>query len=238
MYSHFKRTAVHMGQTLSSLVWSYFLVAIVLDQAHLVCPIGLAWNSPLFRDKMLREPDKYILLPLIFVLVPLGIGAGSVTIHDPAFRALATLYLVWNAWHFAMQNYGICAIYGGCSWQRNAAFALTAACILAFPLVLGNVLWVVVAALGVDLMHWIMDIRLSGFVARQQWLFTAIVLVVGVTGFTFRTVSADTHHCGQLLACTMVYSIPTLLGLRYGLGFYHFLMSRWVWSREGRALLA
>ena len=94
------------------------------------------------------------------------------------------------------------------------------------------------ADLGISLMHWIMDIRLSGYVASHAWLFTMAVLAVGLGGFVWKTVAVDPGLCRPMLACTAQFSIPMLLGLRYGLGFWHFLMSRWVWSNEGRELLA
>jgi len=205
----------------------YFVVAIVLDHAHLACPILVGWSNPGFRNYMLTRPEKFILLPAVCVVVPVMVGATALTTHDPAFRTVALIYLYWNAYHFAAQNYGICALSGGTARHRIAAFALTA--LLMLPPIFADTYVVVFAGLGIDLMHWIMDIRLSGFVVKRQVLFTAAVLCIGMAGFMWKSVS-NGPHCGVLPICTVVRSMPLLLSIRYGLGFVHFLFSRWVWK--------
>jgi hypothetical protein len=220
-----------------TLLYGYFVAAIVLDHAHLVCPIGLAWTNPRFRSHMLEHWEKFVLLPVLCITIPLAVGSASRTTHDPAFRVLVAMYFYANAWHFSSQNYGICALYGGTGWQRVTAFALTAVFMIAVPRV---ALWIVLCDLGISLMHWIMDLRLSGYAAQRQWLFTAAVLVIGASiGFVWKTVGEGPRQCGPFLAvCTAQWPVPALLGLRFGIGFWHFLMSRWVWSAEGRAALA
>src|SRR5215472_1612235 len=155
---------------------------------------------------MLRQPVLFIVLPILAVGIPFAIGLASMTTREPAFRAIAMVYFVWNAWHFASQNYGICALSGGSVRQRTAAFALTVVCILGFPLLLGHILWVVIADMGVSLMHWIMDIRLSAFAARRWLLFTVIALGIGTSGFLFKTVTNDPRFCGAMMACTAAWS--------------------------------
>lgn len=220
-----------------SLLVGFMIAAIVLDHAHLACPIALGWGSPSFRQHMLERPDRYILLPALCLIIPIAVGAGSLSTQDPAFRAIAGVYFLANAWHFASQNYGICALSGGSQNQRNAAFVLTAVCILALPILWKHALWVVLADLGISVIHWVTDIRLSAFMASGYWPFLLIMLMLGTTGFLFKTWETDPQKCGLLLACTTAWSFPILLSLRYGLGFWHFLMSRWVWSATGRELL-
>ena len=222
-----------------SVLYAIMVVAIVLDHAHLVCPITLAWGHRRFRAYMLEQWDKFVLLPALFIAISLAVGGASEVTRSPGFRAMAVTYFVWNAWHFASQNYGISALSGGKPWQRNAAFSLTVICVLGLPVLWGQILWIVLADLGISVMHWIMDLRLSSYMVQRQWLFTIAMLLIGLSGFAFKTVEPGTlHHCGPLLVCTASWSVPILLSLRYGLGFWHFLMSRWVWSSEGRALLS
>src|SRR5215472_11204566 len=102
---------------------AYFLLAIVLDHAHLVCPIWVGWGNRGFREIMLSRPGKFVLLPAACILVPLVIGATSSTTREPLFRALATTYVWWNAWHFGSQHFGVASLLGrrtGPRWLRQA----------------------------------------------------------------------------------------------------------------------
>jgi hypothetical protein len=219
------------------LLIGFMFVAIVLDHAHLACPITLTWGNRNFRDYMLRRPEVFVLVPALCVLIPFAVGTNVRSTHDPAFRAVALVYFWFNIWHFASQNWGICALAGGCLRQRAAAFLLTLGLMVTALFI--HPLWVASAGLGIDLMHWIMDIRLSAYVARRQWLFTGGMLILGLLGFLWKWPSADPLVCpAPLSACAGQYKWPTLLGLRFGLGFWHFLASRWVWSSWGRELLA
>jgi hypothetical protein len=79
--------------------------------------------------------------------------------------------------------------------------------------------------------HWVVDIGLSGRVATRGWLFAGAVLVAGAVGFAWMIPTER----GMMIAV-----IPIMLGARYGLGFVHFLYSRWVWrlgSPIGAALV-
>lgn len=212
--------------------------AIVLDHAHLACPIALAWGNPQFRARMLSQWDKFVLLPSLCVFIPLAVGVGSETTRDPAFKMLVVTYAVFNTFHFAAQNYGVCALLGGSLEKRCMAFALTVLPMALLPIWWQGVLWLVMIDLGLSTVHWAQDLRLSSLMARRQWLFTAVLLTIGLLGFAFKGVATGDHRlCFQMVACTFDRSIPILLGFRCGLGFWHFLMSRWVWSAEGRGLL-
>lgn len=213
------------------LLVAYFLVAIVLDHAHLMCPIWLGWSNKGFRAYMLTRPEKFLLLPVLCVVVALAIGEEAETTHDLAFRVLAGAYVWWNAWHFGSQHFGVASLLGwqwGTRWARQMLIILPTMCIVLVPKS-GLVPLLIVNEI-INLAHWATDIGLTTRVLRS-YLFLAGVLIVGLIGFCWKTVTTDPHLCGPLLpVCSAQWSIPTLLALRYGLGFWHFLMSRWVWQ--------
>lgn len=222
-----------------NLLIGYMYAAIVLDHAHLTCPIALAWGNPRFRKRMFEQPDKFILLPALCVLIPFAIGSASLTTQDPVFSFLVVTYTIFNAYHFGAQNWGVCALLGGSINRRCAAFTLTILPLILLPIWWKGLLWLIMIDLSISAVHWAQDLRLSSFVVSRQWLFTVAMLIAGGSGFIFETVKPGgvMGNCFQMLACTHDRQIPVLLGLRFGLGFWHQLMSRWVWSSEGRELL-
>jgi hypothetical protein len=218
--------------TLSGLLFAYFSLAIVLDHAHLVCPLWLSWGSRDFRCMMRGRPVKFILLPTLCAVAAMLVGAVSGSIRDPAFQLLAITYLIWNAWHFGSQHFGVASLMGwkrGPRWLRRwGIIGVTMASML---LPWGSGLVPLLVAEIMSFAHWTTDIGLSTWRARRPWwVFLLVVLVVGSGGFLWKIATDDPRLCGAKLVCTAVYSIPALLGLRYGLGFVHFLYSRWVWQ--------
>jgi hypothetical protein len=112
------------------------IVAMFLANAHAMAPIAAAWGNRGFRARMQNRPAKYVGLPAMLLLVSIGIGAG-ITTYDPHFRPgitadlqvynighdfgnpfvlLAFVYMLWNAYHFGMQNFGVLSLY-----RRKAA---------------------------------------------------------------------------------------------------------------------
>jgi len=180
---------------------------------------------------MLARPEKFILLPAVCIIGAVAVGMHSATTREPAFRVLATIYIWWNAWHFASQHFGVASLLG---WQwgprlvRQAVIIAPTMAVLLVPH--RDIVWLVVVAAIVDLAHWTTDIGLTTWVFRRWW-WLAAAMAVGLAGFLWKdVVVADPHLCGVLPACTVVWSAPLLLSLRLGLGFWHFLMSRWVWK--------
>jgi len=62
---------------------AYFTLAIVLDHAHLVCLIGLAWSSRRCRGLMLRKWDKCVLWPVGLIAVSVAVGALAPVRAEP-----------------------------------------------------------------------------------------------------------------------------------------------------------
>jgi hypothetical protein len=214
-------------------LYACFLAAIVLDHAHLVCPIWLGWSNRGFREYMLERPEKFILLPALCVASALLVGEHVTTTREPAFRALTAAYIWWNAWHFGSQHFGVASLLGwrwGPRWARQVIIIGPTMAVMLAPMMLANSALPLVIAGGVfGLAHWATDIGLTTRVLRRWW-FLPIVLAIGLIGFAWKTVVAGPRFCDPLPVCTAVWSVPMLLSLRYGIGFWHFLMSRWVWQ--------
>jgi hypothetical protein len=114
-----------------------FWVVPFLEIGHSLSPIVLAWLNAGFRRRMLERKGKYIVLPsAIFVLyLAVGVAAGSgltafvyrplgmyavdqrlepvwqeVSLANP-LPIVVWVYVVWNAYHFAMQNFGVLSLY-------------------------------------------------------------------------------------------------------------------------------
>ena len=215
----------------TSALYLYFLTAIVLDHAHLVSPIYLAWSNRGFRQHMLTRPEKFILLPALCVFVAMMIGLESTTTREPVFRALAVVYLWWNAYHFGAQHFGIAALAGWRSsprWVRQLILIPPTMFIMLVPI--GGIAMAVIGA-AISLAHWLTSIGLTAWATRhRRMLFLVGVLCVGCVGFVWKAVVSEPRLCGALPTCTAMWSIPSLLGLRFGLGFVHFLYDRWVWK--------
>ncbi len=106
---------------------------------------------------------------------------------------------------------------------RRAQAAICLALVIFFVEVMRHIthsLWVMLFVTGlVSVNHWVVDLGLSIRVAR--WWFFPGVLVLGLLGFAWMVPSSN----GQ-----MIRMIPWLICARLGLGFVHFLYSRWVWQ--------
>ena len=90
--------------------------------------------------------------------------------------------------------------------------------------------WVGFLSFGaISVNHWIVDIGVSSRVSNQRWLFIAGVLLAGMVGFLWMVPTSN----GM-----MIQVIPIILGARLGVGFVHFLYSRWVWNFSDPAVSA
>lgn len=110
-------------------------IIIVVQSAHTISPIVLAWGHAGFRRMMVENKRKYIGLPL--AIIGLCTLAGWISIEllpdiqftglDGTRLALVTFfekrpwgspaawvmvfYMVWNLFHFSKQNFGVLALY-------------------------------------------------------------------------------------------------------------------------------
>jgi hypothetical protein len=106
---------------------AFFFLVVLMETGHTLSPIILAWTHAGFRRLMLDHKAKFVLLPLaVFVaailiggITSLGFTAYESGPHhlfqmtgwDNPLPVLVWVYLVWNAYHFGMQNYGVLSIY-------------------------------------------------------------------------------------------------------------------------------
>jgi hypothetical protein len=105
---------------------------VLLDFGHNISPMVLAWSHAEFRSVILRRPIKFIALPLSLLVAGVFVGIATETwwtdfhpfinsalsmteIYPPRatnpFWWLLAVYLVWNFYHFAKQNFGVMQIY-------------------------------------------------------------------------------------------------------------------------------
>lgn len=104
-------------------------IMILLEHAHFLSPMTLAWSHSSFRGLMLRRPMKFIGVPLAIIAATTLIGVLTyryadldldiglqIRVHGFAdykhpFVMLVVLYFLWNGFHFGMQNFGVMSIY-------------------------------------------------------------------------------------------------------------------------------
>jgi hypothetical protein len=165
----------------------FFAVLIVLDSAHNLAPMAMAWSRGDFREVMLRHWLRYIALPTAALAVSLAAASQSRAIVD----ALVTIYFAWNVWHFASQNYGLLRLVQmrrGWSWQPNWPFVMAVT-------IVGMVVWPMLAA---DPWHWRL-INLAIF-AIPHWvceIFLTSWASSVLQAHTERSSSWTDQSCGQ-----------------------------------------
>ncbi len=217
-----------------------FALFVVLETAHSFSPIVVAWTHREFRRVMiLRHRWKFVGLPLMVFALALGIGlatsAGLTSyvpgpgqfsrVTDPAnpFPLLVWAYSAANLYHFGMQDFGVWRLWGGLRLNRWVQIAICLAFVILFVEVMRHIthsLLVMLFVTGlVSVNHWVVDLGLSLRVAG--WAFLPSVLTLGLLGFAWMVPSPG----GQTIRM-----IPWIICARLGLGFVHFLYSRWVWK--------
>jgi hypothetical protein len=203
----------------------------MIETMHVLSPILLAWAHEGFRQIMLEKPRKYIALPGIAFGISAAIGIATAigwttysplrgpilpraTGWDNPFPILFGFYLVWNFYHFSMQNYGVLRLAGihfG-RWGKLIAFVGTALSLKFMPL-----------AVGAN--HFITDIVLSWRVVSYKIWFVCVLAIASPLVFLWQFATPDGTP-GRL----MVGPVIVFVGMRWGVGFVHFLYSRWVWK--------
>jgi hypothetical protein len=186
------------------------VAVMVLESAHIVSPLILAWTRPELRAIVSREWIKHI-------AAPAAIMAGVLLF--PALWVM-WVYWAWNIYHFGMQNFGVTSLY----WRPNrelrkwACLGLTAFGMGVVPYLTHN-LQISMLCMGIfGFNHWLTDIGLSSRVARWHWGFIAMVPLIGVAWLLLRN--------GPL----SVHLVPQILAIRAGIGMIHFVYSARIWK--------
>ena len=115
----------HYGHSTNLL--TIFTLVPLLKTGHSLSPIALAWSHQGFRRVMVERRAKFILLPGAVFLAAAGIGSATslgltsyvnaphhlFLVNDLSnpFPVLVWVYMLWNAYHFGMQNFGVLPIY-------------------------------------------------------------------------------------------------------------------------------
>ena len=228
-----------------------FVLFVFLETGHSLSPIVLAWTHREFRRRVIYpQPYKFLLLPGLIsgVAVVIGVAtqagwtsyspgpgaSGRITGWDNPFPLLVWFYSAWNLYHFAMQDFGVLMLCTGPAKRRvkklgclvgliGSYLAVGGVNVLGFWHLPGlvNAWWTGPMMTGaVSVNHWIVDIGLSSRVVKHSWVFVIGVLSVGAIGFVWMVPTSQ----GM-----MIRMIPAIVCARLGLGFVHFLYSRWVW---------
>jgi hypothetical protein len=222
-------------------MWVFFIV----NSAHLIAPLAVAWSNRGFRRVMIERRWKFIVLPITILIgtgllgatVPARFTVNPVTmavhLHSLAdyrlpFVWLFPVYFIWNAWHFGMQNFGIVNLYRRARRRRLVKWTCigaTFAGMSVLPRALHSPIFALFALGLFSFQHSLAAIGISSHVlanhhARSPWLFAGALILAGAVGFWLMFCAP-----GFALRVTM-----TAVGLRIGLGFVHFLYDRWIWK--------
>jgi hypothetical protein len=222
----------------------FFTAAVSLETGHSLSPIVMAWTHRGFRPLMLSEPGKYLLLPLVVFALALGVGittslgwtsyvpgpyhSKQITDLRNPFPILVWVYLIWNGYHFGMQNFGVLSLYrdkprSARRRQIDMFFCLasTALGMYALPMLAGSPSLALLCVGVFSFNHWLVAIGLASRVSRHTWVFIVAMLVAGAVGFVWMIPTSNGP---------MIRVVPVIICARMGLGFVHFLYDRWVWK--------
>ena len=222
----------------------FFTAAVFLETGHSLSPIVMAWTHRGFRPLMLARPGKYLLLPLAVFALALGVGimtslgwtsyvpgpyqSKQITDLSNPFPILVWVYLIWNGYHFGMQNFGVLSLYRGkprSARRRQVDMFLclagTALGMYALPTLAGSQSLALLCVGVFSFNHWLVAIGLSSRVSRHTWVFVTAMFVAGGVGFVWLIPTSNG---------LMIRVIPVIICARMGLDFVHFLYDRCVWK--------
>jgi hypothetical protein len=210
----------------------FFTALVILDTAHVLSPMVMAWSRGDFRAVMLRHWPRYILVPVGALAISLATASQSYAVVD----ALVTIYFAWNVWHFASQNYGLLRLLQMRRARRVkfsahtgwASFLTSRPFVMAVTIV-GMVVWPVLANdpwhwrlinLAIfAIPHWVSEIFLTSWASTRWKIFAPLILAAGCVGLIWVTPRATGMPVvGALWVCW-----------RTGLGFVHFIYDGLLW---------
>jgi len=186
------------------------MTIMVLETAHVVTPIALAFVRRELGDIVLRKPIKCVGVPLALVAASLVAPASW----------FAGPYFAWNIFHFGMQNFGVLSLYGiiGDRVKRGALCLGVTALGMGLPALVPNQYYLMFGVGFFGFNHWLADIGLSSRVVRWHWGFIVMVLAIGVGWLLLRN--------GPLSA----QLAPQIIAFRYAIGMAHFILESEFWK--------
>ncbi len=224
------------------LAWMYappvaialFGAAIILEQGHVLSPLVLTWtHAPLRRVALERWPE--------FVLVPAAIMVAvfvAPSIPMPQALCVANLpwvfgfYIVWNTWHFGMQQYGVIVLHSRpTTADHRVLWALLCVVGTAFPLIVLPVLFgsrdtmglIFLAGMAFGFQHWLVDIGFSSRVSKKHLIFIVSLIALGCVGFIWKRPFIE--RIGVIPFAVW----PNIHLARWGAGIVHFWISARIW---------
>jgi hypothetical protein len=232
------------GSVVEQPLYWFFALVVMLETGHVISPIVLVWSHPQLRLLAWQRRKKFVWLSLAAFGTALLVGAVTslgwtsfkpgfhqqlhITTWTNPFPVLVWIYLVLNAYHFGMQNFGVTRIYKrlngfkGHRWlDMTLAVGITAVMAMLLPDLIGTPILGFLLLGLLSLNHWLVEIGLCGRASGNQWLFIGVVLALGTIGFAWLRVTPSGN---------MMVVIPVVVGARLGLSFVHFLYDRWIWK--------
>ena len=138
------------------------------------------------------------------------------------------VYLIWNGYHFGMQNFGVLSLYQHkprSARRRQIEMLLclagTGVGMYALPMLDGSQSFALLCVGVFSFNHWLVAIGLSSRVSRHTWVFVTAMFVAGAVGFAWMIPTPNG---------LMIRVIPVIICARMGLDFVHFLYDRCVWK--------
>jgi hypothetical protein len=123
---------------------AFFILVALMETAHAYAPIVLTWAHPALRRLMFSHKLFRLWMPLVAFTIAIAAGVATslgLTSYKPSVRIftqmrngldwrnpiemLVWFYMLWNAYHFAMQNFGVLSLYrskGGGGLRRLDRF--------------------------------------------------------------------------------------------------------------------
>jgi hypothetical protein len=189
-----------------------FMSLVILETAHVVSPFVLSGANRGFRGVLREHWKEYLIGPFVVFVVFMTLGTVVLTIPN-----LILIYLLFNQWHFSMQNFGILQLMFRNSRRANflCAFFVTAAGLTFAPLL-------------TQVHHWVSDIGLSRRAAGKGWvLYLALIIVLAPLAILWNKTPWVTF--GWQPPAFVIDMAKTLLVFRYSLSFAHFAISAKIW---------
>jgi hypothetical protein len=224
---------------------------LVVNFAHVLAPIALAWSHRGYRAVMLQRPAKFVRGPAVVMTAGAVAAAAATWALFPAYRPLhvdledlpslqgfvpfvfwAALYAVWNLYHAGAQNFGLICLYRRRGFAGRGKLAVLAACIAATVLLgrevprYSNVAIVSAFCIGcIFVNHWTAAIGLTAHVHSRHTGCSPVwfIMVMLAIGGGLAWV-----FYAAIMASPHLRMIA--LSLRGALGMWHFLQDRWLWQ--------
>jgi hypothetical protein len=200
----------------------FFALLIIIDTAHNLSPMAMAWSRADIRAMMLRHRFWYIWLPITAIAVSL---AAAATLSRPIVDTIVTIYFAWNVWHFASQNYGLLRLLQmrrGWTWKPDwpLCMAVTIVGMEVWPVLANDPWhWRLINLAVFALPHWVFEIFLTSWASTRWKIFAPLILAAGCVGLLWITPRpTGMSVVGVLWVCW-----------RTGLGFVHFIYDGLLW---------